>query len=372
MSSIIAIRDNTGRAVKYRARFRTPDGLSRSKSFDRKVDAERFLTDVDHRKLSSSYVDPKLSRTTIGDYFIGWAARQPWRESSRSSVTSLFTCHVLPSLGGRPLGGLKPGELEAWAMGLPLAPRTARQVAQYLSTMLEAAVKDGLIARNPAHGTKRPTVDAGPIVPFTDVEVEALRKAAPEWFGVALTLGLGAGLRQSEASGLTLDRVDFLRRTLTIDRQLVTPSRSGEATFGPPKTKRSYRTVPLADTVVTALARHVELFGTGRDGVLLHGQDGRPIRRQYFGDIWQDLRARADLPRARFHDTRHSYASVLLSGGVSVAAAADYLGHSPAVLLGVYAHLMPADHDRARSAVEAAFANGVTSPRVTAVSSAGA
>ena len=71
------------------------------------------------------------------------------------------------------------------------------------------------------------------------------------------------------------------------------------------------------------------------------------MRRQYFGSVWQKLRERAGLPEARFHDTRHTYTSVLLSGGVSVAAAAEYLGHSPAVLLSVYAHLLPADHDRA-------------------------
>jgi integrase len=76
---------------------------------------------------------------------------------------------------------------------------------------------------------------------------------------------------------------------------------------------------------------------------------------QYFGQVWRKRRGRAGLPDARSHDTRHTFASVLLSGGVSVAAAADYLGHSPAVLLGTYAHLMPADHDPARSAVEAAF-----------------
>lgn len=185
---------------------------------------------------------------------------------------------------------------------------------------------------------------------------------------MALILGLGAGLRQSEASGLRVDRVDFLRRTLTVDRQLVTPTAAGEPTFGPPKTKRSYRTVPLADAVVAELARQLEVHGTGRDGLLLHCQDGRPVRRQYFGDVWQKLRERAGLPEARFHDTRHTFASVLLSGGVSVAAAAEYLGHSPAVLLSVLAHLLPADHDRARSAVEVAFAAGSVSSRVTGVS----
>ncbi|MGH9269688.1 MAG: tyrosine-type recombinase/integrase [Ilumatobacteraceae bacterium] len=72
----------------------------------------------------------------------------------------------------------------------------------------------------------------------------------------------------------------------------------------------------------------------------------------------------AGLPQAQFHDTRHTFASVLLSGGVAVAAAAEHLGHSPAVLLSCYAHLVRTDHDRARAVVGAAFA----SRRVTAVS----
>jgi hypothetical protein len=108
-----------------------------------------------------------------------------------------------------------------------------------LGTMLEAAVADGLIAANPAHGAKRPRIDRQPVVPFTDAECEALRAAAPDWFAVALTLGLGAGLRQSEATGLTLDRVDFLRRELTIDRQL-SRSRPARCGGGPPS--RSGRT----------------------------------------------------------------------------------------------------------------------------------
>jgi hypothetical protein len=260
MSSITTIGPKRDR--QYRARWRTPHGASRSKTFTRKVDAERHLTDVEHSKLTASYVDPQLGRTTVADYWAVWSQRQPWRGSSRSSVTSLFTRHVLPAFGGRQLATIRRGDVESWAVGLPLAGRTARQAAQYLSTMLEAAVADGLIARNPAHGAKRPSVDAEPVVPFTDAEIDTLRAATPGWFDVALTLGLGAGLRQSEASGLTVDRIDWLRRTLTVDRQLVTPAVAGEPTFGPPKTKRSYRTVPLADAVVAELARHVEVHGT--------------------------------------------------------------------------------------------------------------
>ncbi len=90
------------------------------------------------------------------------------------------------------------------------------------------------------------------------------------------------------------------------------------------------------------------------------------------GDVIEHprLRMEAKLPAARYHDARHTYASTLLSAGISVAAVADYLGDTPAVLLSTYAHLMPADGDRAWSAVQAALAGGVSS-RVTGVSPGG-
>jgi integrase len=197
-------------------------------------------------------------------------------------------------------------------------------------------------------------VEVEPVTPFTEAQVTKLRAAAPGWFGVAFTLGLGAGLRQSEATGLTLDRIDFLRRTLTVDRQLVSPTVDG-VRFGPPKTKRSYRSVPLADAVVAELARHIEVHGVGDHDLVLHTPKGRPVTRQHFGDTWRSLRDRAERPKARFHDTRHTFASTLLAGGVSVPAVAEYLGHTPTELLRTYAHLMPGDHDRARSAVQSAF-----------------
>lgn len=340
---------------KWRARWREyPGGPQRAQHFPRKIDAEQHLVKIQHDLLRGAYVDPSKGRTTVEDFYKVWVERQPWRASSRSSNESLFRNHVLPTFGERPLGSIRRGDVEDWAIALTLKPLTAGLAVQYLGTMLEAAVVDGLIASNPARGAKRPRVETTPVVPFTAAELLALEAKAPAWFRVAFVLGAQCGLRQSEATGLTLDRVDFLRRTLTVDRQLVTPS-AGDPALGPPKTARSFRTVPLADVAVEGLARHVEEHGTGAEGLLLH-EDRRPVRRQRFGKVWRSLRTKAEMPSARFHDCRHTYASTLLSGGVSVPAAAEYLGHSPAVLLRTYAHLVPADHDRARAVVQAAFA----------------
>jgi integrase len=86
---------------------------------------------------------------------------------------------------------------------------------------------------------------------------------------VALTLGASCGLRQGEATGLTVDRIDFLRRKLTVGRQLVTPA-AGEPSLGPLKTPRSYRTVPLADVALEDLSRHLAVYPASRDGLVLH------------------------------------------------------------------------------------------------------
>ncbi|MGI8751210.1 MAG: tyrosine-type recombinase/integrase [Acidimicrobiales bacterium] len=340
---------------RWRARWREfPGSPQRTKSFTRKVDAERHVVKVQHDLMVGAYIDPTRSKTTVEDYYRVWSARQPWRESTRAGRSSVFDVHVLPALGARPLGTIRRGDIEAWAAGLTLSASTAGQAVSYLATMLEAALADRLLVTNPARGVKRPSVDTAPIIPFTPDELDRLRDASLPWFRVALTLGASCGLRQAEATGLTVDRIDFLRRELTVDRQLLT-SAAGGASFGPPKTSRSYRTVPLADGPLADLARHLETHGADADGLVLH-EAGQAVRRQRFGAVWRSLRARADLPAARFHDTRHTFASVLLSGGVPVAAAADYLGHTPSVLLKTYAHLAPADHDRARSVVQAAFA----------------
>ena len=193
---------------------------------------------------------------------------------------------------------------------------------------------------------------AHPVVPLTSGDVDALRAASVPWFAVALTLGSGCGLRQGEATGLTVDRIDFLRREMTVDRQLLPIVPKGEQAElgGTPKTDRSYRKVPLADVVVADLAFHLREHGTGRDGLVLHN-DGLPVRRQAFGKEWRALRSRAAsragegpvaarLATARFHDTRHTYASILLSGGVSVAAA----GRIPRALPGDAAGYLRAPH----------------------------
>jgi integrase len=236
-------------------------------------------------------------------------ARQPWRpRTSRNAATSFV--HVLRVLGDLPLSSIRPSDVQAFVAGLDLAPSTVRLISQQLRTVLRSAVRDGLIVRDPSAGVKLPRPVRGAVVPPDDAAVEMIYAAARSEFRVAVVLGAAAGLRQGEAAGLTVDRVDWLRRTVRVDRQWAQVDG-----WSPPKTLASIRTVPVAASVLDELARHLEEQGTGVDGVLVHGPDGRPVSHGTWGKWMRAAVKGAGLSGVRFHDLRHHYASRLIAAG---------------------------------------------------------
>jgi integrase len=148
----------------------------------------------------------------------------------------------------------------------------------------------------------------------------------PQRYRALVVLGAGTGLRQGEAFGLTVDRVDYLRRTLIIDRQLVLLP---EPKLAPPKTKASQRTVPFPDVVLDALSRHLGAFPS--DELVFTNMRGEPIRRNRFSEVWRRAVKAAGVPAGTtFHDLRHHYASLLIRNGESVKVVQARLGRSSA------------------------------------------
>lgn len=342
---------------QWRARWREyPGGPQRAQHFARKVDAEQHLVKIQHDLLSGTYVTPRAAKTTVEAYAAAWLERMrpTWRTATAELVAVSIDKHVLPVLGKRPLVSVRRADVEALCAGLALKASTVRTVHQHLGQMFGGAVDDGLIPRNPASKARLPKVEPSSAQPVPPEVVGRITEALPDWLRVAVPLGVGVGLRQSEASGLTVDRVDFLRRTLRVDRQL---HRGQGLVLVPPKTASSARTVPLAGIVVDALAAHLAAHPAGADGLILAGPDGDPVDANRFGHQWRRAVKTAGVPGLRYHDLRHTFASTLLSRGVSVKAVADWLGHaSPTITLSTYAHLMPADEEVARAVLDAALA----------------
>jgi integrase len=340
---------------KWRARFRLhPGGPQRARHFERKIDAERFLVSVQSQLLDGSYLDPAAGRITFGEYAAAWQEAQVHRPSTVAQVDAHLRNHVLPIFGDHPLASIRPTEVRAWVNGRTavLAPATVEVVFRIFAAILGDTVSDRLVATNPAKGMKLPTKVAKPVVPPTVAHVEAIGAELPERYQALVTLAAGAGLRQGECFGLSVDRVDFLRRSITVNRQLVLVGGSPPV-FGPPKTAASIRSIPLPDVVGNALARHLERWSTGDDGLIFTNDRGEALRRNRFNEVWRAARGRAGLGDLRFHDLRDFYASLLIAHGESVKIVQARLGHASASeTLGAYAPLWPDNEERTRAAVD--------------------
>ena len=113
---------------KWRARYRAPDGSSRSKIFDRKIDAERFLTGIEHSKLVGGYADPSSGRVTVGEWADRWlATRVHLKPKSVALYESLLRSRIVPRWGRVPLSGVTHADVVAWVAELRadgLSPQT--------------------------------------------------------------------------------------------------------------------------------------------------------------------------------------------------------------------------------------------------------
>lgn len=356
------------RGAKWQARYRDGAGRERTKRFDRKVDAERWLATTLADLARGTYLEPGAGKVTVADYAERWLARMAptWRTSTAYGVDNSIRKHVLPTLGHQPLASLRRSDVEALCASLSLAASTVSTVHQHLGQMLTSAVEDGLIPRNPASKARLPKREASKAQPVPVDVVERIQAGLPDWLAVAVPLGIGVGLRQGEASGLTVDRIDFLRRTLRIDQQLICRHVPAPV-LGPVKTDSSNRTIPLATFVLDALADHLRRHPAGPGELVLRTPDGLPVDADRFGHQWRRACRLAGVPGLGYHALRHTFASTLLSRGVSVKAVGDWLGHASAmVTLSTYAHLMPADEDVARAVLDAALAPPADTVRTAA------
>ncbi len=159
--------------------------------------------------------------------------------------------------------------------------------------------------------------------------------------------------------------MDFLRRTLTVSRQ-VQRAGGGKVDVRPPK-HGSERTVFLAPSLVDILAEHAQAHG-GQSTWMFPAMDGGPITANTIGPWWRATLLRSGVSGVRLHDLRHFYASGLIAAGCDVVTVQRALGHASATTtLSTYSHLWPTAEDRTREAAEAMFADscGLTADSAT-------
>lgn len=269
--------------------------------------------------------------------------------------------HARPTVSG----ALAWGRLYREKLEDGLSPRTVRYIHVTLHKALKQAVADGLIPRNATEAVKPPQVRKEEIRPLTAEQVKILFEAVRgDRLETLYILAFHTGLRQGELLGLKWGDVDVEAGTLQVRRTLTTAK--GGPELRAPKTKSTRRTVKLSPTALEALRSHLErqlreINQAGdlwrENGLIFASQSGEPLKRHYITThLFKPLPKRARLPQIRFHDLRHTCATLLLIKNVNPKVVSEMLGHSSiAITLDTYSHVLPNMQSEAAIAMEDAL-----------------
>jgi integrase len=353
---------------QWRARHRDDAGKEHARHFSRKVDAQRWLDEVTASQITGQYVDPRAGKVTFAAYFAGYVRRQVWQSGTEAAVRLAAATVTFADV---PLRALRRSHVEQWIKAMQsagLAPGTIRTRYGNVRAVLRSAVRDRVIASDPAEGVALPRArsrEASMVLPATG-QVAALLGAVPPRWRAYVAVCAFAGLRLGEASALRVSDVDFLRRTITVARQVQGYGKTAEVRA--PK-YGSERTVYAAPGLADILAGHVAAHCPGEDpGRWLFGDD-RPVPPGTVGAMWRLARRKAGCDGMHLHHLRHFYASGLIAAGCDVVTVQRALGHQTAsVTLNTYSHLWPSAEDKTRAAAAAMMAetlNGADSARTS-------
>lgn len=366
--------DRYGIGKRWLCRWRDPDGRPRKLSFEKKIHADQHAATVEADKLRGQYIDPRAGVETFGSYAATWLELQSTDPLTRENIGDRLRRYVEgTALHRAQLRSVRPSTIQAWVSGLPagLAASTKGVVFSHVSAILNAAVDDEKIGKNPcrASSVRRPRADARDIEPWAREWVVSVHDALPSRYRPLVTLGAGLGLRQGELFGLSPDDVDWLRGWVTVQRQVKIVG--NRLVFALPK-GRKVRKVPLPPSVRDELAAHLAGFPAGPVALPWETSVGRAVtaslfvttrqgnanNRNHFNQyVWRPALESVGIEPGRengCHALRHYYASVLLDAGESIVALSKYLGHSsPAFTLRTYTHLMPSSEERTKSAIDA-------------------
>lgn len=301
-------------------------------------------------------IDAKLAR---GEIKAGTAGH--YRMTLRS---------ILPAIGERKLRDLQPGHLRKFYGDLTargLAPKSVRNIHTCVSNILGLALADGYVLRNVAKGRDvAPSGGSAEMMTWTPEQARAFIDATrADRLHAAWRLAALTGMRRGEVLGLHWDAVGFDGATVRVERTLVDCVDTRGARFETPKTERSKRTIDIDIDTVLVLREHrkaqvaerLAAMGAWPDdgdeaGLCFTDEAGRPLTPRLFSDRFKRLAAKAGLPAIRFHDLRHTHATLLLRAGEPVHVVSARLGHAtPSITLDVYAHVL---RDQATGASEAA------------------
>lgn len=362
---------------KWRGGYRTADGKRRYRTFPHKRAAERWAQSEEQKVVDGSRRDPITGRTTWAAWCEQWWPSRKLEPGAMRSQVSLRNNHVQPRWGEVPLRDIEHMAVQAWVNGLTpgLSASSATQCYYMLSSSLKAAVRAGLLDSTPCYAVKLPRRPPAPERYLTDDEVTAVFDQLDRHYRLLVEVLLEAGLRLGEAVALHTHRVNFDTGVLDVVEKW---DQYAHVVRAYPKGKRR-RTVPLTARLEMLLRAQLagrpaerscgfehENGSACRSPLVMVGPRGAVIDPHNFTNVkFAEALELSGIGHARPHDLRHTYASRLVTAGVSLARLQKLLGHESISTTERYAHLQDDGHDEIRAALarhDQGTARGTTGP----------
>lgn len=328
--------------------------------FRTRADAERELARLLHDLHTGTYVEPE--KMTVAEYLRFWLGdiRSRVAPTTYQRYEIIVERHLIPALGKHPLQKLRPTHIQAYyqealedgRLNGPggLSKRTVLHHHRVLHEALEYAVRLQLLARNPVDAVRPPRPEKREMQVLDPEGVQRLLEAARHRrLYVAILLAVTTGMRRGEILALRWEDVDLEAGLIRV-RQTLVQTKDG-LQFTDPKTDHSRRVIRVGPAVVQALRRQraqqaqekLRLGPAYQDhGLVVARTDGQPYSPGEFSRTFTDLVRQAGFPHLRFHDLRHTHATLLLRAGTPIKAVAERLGHaSAAFTLDTYGYSLP-------------------------------
>ncbi|MFT3851364.1 MAG: site-specific integrase [Ilumatobacteraceae bacterium] len=336
---------------------------------DTRKGAEKILGDLVKRHHDGDYRAP--DRITLGDYLTErWlpTKRAQLRRSTFDSYTRNVDNHVVPRIGNIALQKLTPEDLDEFYAGLlqdgrlngkktgkprGLSVKTVRYIHTIIRKALADAQRKGSVQRNVADLADAPKLSSVPRRPMKVWTAEQLRSfiegITDNRLYPAIYLASSTGMRRGEVLGIRWEDIDLEGLRLSVRHTVLNVAY--EIEISEVKTDMSRRTVDLDPRTVTVLRawRKTQLqervalgLRPKDDSLVFADPDGSPVHPDLFSQTFDRLVADADVPRIRFHDLRHTHATILLKEGVPAKVVSERLGHANvAFTMSVYQHILP-------------------------------
>jgi integrase len=335
-------KSKEGKVTSYRGKYVDPSGKTRYVSGKTKAEARTKLRKARGDAESGLVFDGGNVR--VSEYLGRWlndSVRGSVKPITHESYEMLVNKHVIPAMGNVRLQGLTPGHLQGFyrsKLDEGLSPRTVQYLHVVLHRALKQALRWGLVTRNVAEAVDPPKVHKKEVAPLSPEQARAFLEAARgDRLEALYVLAVHTGMRQGELLALRWDDVDLDAGVLRVRGT---------------KTARSRRTVKLSETALDALRSHLgrqleEIDRVGsmwrENGLVFATEIGTPLNRHNLVNrSFRPLLLRVGLPYIRFHDLRHTCATILLSKGVHAKFVQELLGHATiAITLDTYSHVLP-------------------------------